>query len=180
MASSIHLIEGPVGAGKSTFAARLALEIAGVHIPLDEWFVQLFSPDRPSSDFVPWYIERKDRLIDVIWHHTLALHAAGTSAILELGLIRRADRAAFFDRARAADIELSIHLLDAPLETRRERVRRRNAERGATFSMLVPDHVFEMASGLWEPLDEIEVRQYGMRLVSTESGSAAGRCIGSP
>lgn len=169
MAASIHLIEGPVGAGKSTFALRLALEISGVHIPLDEWFVRLFSPDRPSSDFVAWYLERKDRLIDVIWHHALALHAVGMSPILELGLIRRVDRAAFFDRARAAEIELSIHVLDAPRETRRERVRRRNSERGATFSMSVPDHIFEMASDAWEPLDEIEVEQYGMRLVSTQS-----------
>lgn len=64
--SRVHLIEGPVGAGKSTFGATLAASSNGVHIPLDEWFATLFSPDRPGGDFVPWYVERKERLLDLI------------------------------------------------------------------------------------------------------------------
>ena len=43
---TVHLIEGPVGAGKSTYASALARRTNGVHIALDEWFAALFSPDR--------------------------------------------------------------------------------------------------------------------------------------
>ena len=71
----LHLIEGPVGAGKSTFAGALALRIGGVHIALDEWFARLFSPDRPATDVMPWYIEHKARLVDHIWNHAQALLA---------------------------------------------------------------------------------------------------------
>ncbi len=49
---TVHLIEGPVGAGKSTFSADLAARTRGVHIALDAWFAKLFSPDRPVADFV--------------------------------------------------------------------------------------------------------------------------------
>ncbi len=49
----VHLVEGPVGAGKSTFAASLAARTGGVHIALDAWFARLFSPDRPAGDFIP-------------------------------------------------------------------------------------------------------------------------------
>ncbi|MGJ7531009.1 AAA family ATPase [Variovorax sp. GB1P17] len=164
---SIHLIEGPVGAGKSTYAAALALQAGGVHIALDEWFATLFSPDRPAGDFVPWYIERKARLLDLIWRHAHRVLASGADAILELGLIQRQGRAEFCDRIRAEGHPFTVHVLDAPLEVRRERVQRRNAEKGPTFSMVVPDHVFDMASALWEAPDEFECSEYDVTFVPT-------------
>jgi predicted kinase len=64
--ASIHLIEGPVGAGKSTFAGRLALTHNAVHLNLDEWMVRLFQADRPEADFMEWYLERKQRCIEAL------------------------------------------------------------------------------------------------------------------
>ena len=61
---------------------------------------------------------------------------------------------------RSNGICFTVHVLDAPLDIRRERVRRRNAEKGATFSMVVPDHIFEMASAMWEPPDDLELEEY--------------------
>lgn len=165
---TIHLVEGPVGAGKSTYSAGLARRTGAVHIALDEWFTRLFSPDRPSTDVVHWYLQRKTRLVDLIWHHARALSASGTTPILELGLIRRQDRADLYRRARDAGIDLKVHVLEASRETRRERVARRNEEKGPTFSMVVPDTFFEMASDLWECPDEIEVEAHGIELISTE------------
>ncbi|RYY59778.1 MAG: ATP-binding protein, partial [Comamonadaceae bacterium] len=50
-------------------------------------------------------------------------------------------------------------VLDAPREVRRERVLQRNAEQGETFSMVVPLHIFELASDLWQPPDAAECAQ---------------------
>jgi hypothetical protein len=50
-------------------------------------------------------------------------------------------------------------VLDAPRELRRERVLRRNTQQGATFSMVVPPHIFELASDLWQPPGEAECAQ---------------------
>ncbi len=163
----VHLIEGPVGAGKSTFAKTLAASDGAIHIALDAWFAALFSPDRPAQNFVPWYIERKDRLVELIWSHSKCLLNAGSSVILELGLIQHAPRIEFCRRVRAEGYGLAVHVLDAPIEIRQERVRRRNIEQGRTFSMVVPDHVFEMASSLWQSPDEIECTEFTVDFIVT-------------
>jgi len=165
--ATIHLIEGPVGSGKSTFSATLAKQRTAVHIALDEWFVALFSKDRPQVDVVTWYLERKDRCIDVIWSAAQRIAATGTDVILELGLIQRQDREAFYGRVDESGLKLCVYILDAARELRQERVRRRNAERGHTFSMVVPDHVFEIASDMWEPPDEDEVRVRAIEVIAT-------------
>ena len=164
---NVHIIEGPVGAGKSTFASFLASRTEGVHIALDEWFANLFSPDRPTGNFVPWYIERKERLIDLIWRHSQRLLASEKDVILELGLIQRGPRVEFCRKVQECGYSLVIHVLDAPVDVRRERVRRRNTGRGATFSMVVPDHIFDMANSLWEVPDEIECEEFEVKFVDS-------------
>lgn len=168
----IHLIEGPVGAGKSTFGRQLAVQLPGIHIALDEWFVRLFSPDRPLVEFVPWYMERKDRLVDLIWDHALSIARANMTPILELGLIQRQARYAMYERAEQARAELRVHVLDAPKEVRWQRVEQRNDQRGETFSMVVPQQIFEVASQLWEPPDSDEVQD--QRIERIYSGQSDG------
>jgi len=167
----VHLIEGPVGAGKSTYAATLAPRIEGVHIALDEWFARLFSPDRPAGNFVPWYLERKDRLLELIWSHGRKILGSGSDVILELGLIQRQQRLEFCQRIRSDGFDLVLYILDEPRDTRRQRVRLRNTEKGSTFSMVVPDHIFEVASDMWEAPDEIEKSEVAVEYVSTTSAS---------
>ena len=165
--SKVHLIEGPVGAGKSTFSASLALRTDGVHIALDEWFARLFSPDRPESNFVSWYVEHKERLLELIWGHSRHILASGTDVVLELGLIQRQSRAVFYQRVQDEGFELVVYVVDAPREVRRARVQRRNTEKGSTFSMVVPDHIFEIASDMWEAPDDIERSEYVIEYVET-------------
>jgi predicted kinase len=162
----VHLIEGPVGAGKSTYSSTLALQTQGVHIALDEWFAALFSSDRPDGDFVPWYIQRKERLLALIWTHSRRVLASGKDVILELGLIQRQSRVAFGRQIQREGYDLLLHVLDAPLEVRRERVRRRNTEKGPTFAMVVSDHVFEAASKLWEAPDDFECSEFSINFLS--------------
>ncbi len=173
----IHLIEGPVGAGKSTFAKSLALQTNGVHIALDEWFTKLFSPDRPVDHFISWYVERKERLLELIWNHAHSILLSGSDPILELGLIQRHGRVVFCQKVVDDGIELRIHILDAPREVRRERVRRRNTEKGSTFSMIVPDSVFEMASDLWEAPDDNECNDFSIEFVPAVHTNTAHSAI---
>lgn len=156
----IHFIEGPVGAGKSTYAKAFAARGGFTHIALDEWFVRLFSPDRPKDNFIPWYTERKDRLITLIINYARTILDSNNSVALELGLIQRGPRVELLRQLQQEGISFSIHLLDAPKNIRHERVKRRNLEQGASFSMLVPDHVFDIASNMWEAPDEIELEEF--------------------
>jgi len=152
----LYLIEGPVGAGKSTYAGRLALSEGAVHLNLDEWMVNLFSRDRPAEGFMEWYAERKHRCIDQIWRVTERLLEAGTSTVLELGLVQRVARAHFYERVDVAGCALEVHALEAPLAIRRQRVRARNETGSGTYRMVVSDEIFELANRAWEPPDDAE------------------------
>ena len=92
----------------------------------------------------------------------------GTDAILELGLIQRAARRDFYARLDTAGYAHTVYVLDAPKEVRRARVLRRNAEKGATFSMVVPDAIFEMASRMWEPPDDTECASRDIQFIAIE------------
>lgn len=159
----IHLIIGPVGAGKSTFARRLAGERRALRIDLDDWMATLFRPDRPAEGLVEWYGDRVDRCLAQIWRMTTETIAAGVEVVLEIGLIRRVEREAFYGRVGEAHIPLTVYLLDAPRAVRRARVERRNVEEGPTFSMVVPPAIFEFASDRWEPPDDVERLERAMR-----------------
>lgn len=164
----VHLIVGPVGAGKSTYALRLAAETGAVRFTLDAWMTELFSPDRPDSGVMEWYRERAARCSEQIWCLAQAVAAVGIDAILEIGLLRRAEREAFYQRIDARGLQLVVHVVDAARAVRRERVVRRNTDRGATFSMVVPLEIFELASDLWEPVDDCESAGLELRHVRTD------------
>ena len=168
----IHLIEGPVGAGKSTFAATLSERHAAPHLCLDGWMAILFGPDRPGAGVLDWYMERKDRCLDQIWAVTRAIVDLGGDVVLELGLVQRHSRESFYSRVDAQAYDMTVYVLDAPREVRRRRVRARNKQKGGTFSMEVPDRVFEMASDLWEPPDAGECRDRDVRFIGTHDEGA--------
>jgi len=166
--AGVHLVCGPVGAGKSTYATRLAREQRAVRLTLDEWMARLFRSDRPESGIVAWYRERAARSVAQIWSVSREVLAAEVSVVLESGLLARAERASFYAEVEHAGYELSLHIIDAARDVRRARVLERNRLQGATFSMVVPPEVFELASDLWEPPNEAELARRNVRLVRTD------------
>jgi len=164
--ATLHLIEGPVGAGKSTFAAKLALAKGAVHLDLDAWMVTLFSPDRPEEGFMQWYGEMKSRCIAQIWSLSSELIDRGVDAVLELGLVQTRDREEFYHRVDGTDYDLRVYLLDTPEAVRRERVKQRNAEQSGTYKMVVSDEIFEMANSFWQAPGEAECRDRQIEVIT--------------
>src|SRR5688572_334050 len=167
----VHLVVGPVGAGKSTYAARLAETERALRLTLDEWMTRLFSADRPRAGVVPWYVARAGRCIEQIWRVAVPLLGLDTAVVLEIGLLSRGERESFYRRVDDAGFHLSIHVLDAAREVRRERVMARNETRGSTFSNHVPPDVFEFASDLWEPPGADECEGRDVRFIRTDMPS---------
>lgn len=127
----------------------------------------LFRADRPASEVMSWYSERKERCSEQLWKLTCSLLACKVDTVLELGLIRRALREDFYRRVDNAGYPLSVYALDAPREVRHQRVRARNRARAATFSMEVSDALFELASDMWEPPYDEEVGFRNIPLIET-------------
>ncbi len=164
----MYLIEGPVGAGKSTYAAQLAAERGGVHLNLDEWMVTLFAADRPEENFMGWYAECKRRLLAQIWRVASSIVAAGHTVVLELGLVDAASREAFYARVDDGNHVLRVTVLDADVDVRRARVIGRNETQGATFRMHVPPEIFELANAAWQPPSVAERQERNIEIVRTD------------
>ena len=159
----IHIIYGRVGAGKTTYARKLAGQRRAVFFCLDEWMAALFTMDAPHPLTLEWMMPRVDRAERMIW--TIAervLAATNVDVIFELGFFERAQRDAW--RARTAGHPVTVHVVDAPLEVRRERVRARN--RGGDTRMIeVDDATFDWAERYFDPLGDDELR--GAVIVAT-------------
>ncbi|MQQ10773.1 AAA family ATPase [Epibacterium sp. SM1979] len=155
---TIHIIEGPVGAGKTTYANSLGAERSTPPLVLVSWLANLFLADRPETDLWAWYGERKRRCSTQIMSLAHGLVKHGQDAIVELGLIKAEDRLSLYSAMETENQAYTVHVLDATRDERQRRVRKRNKEEGETFAMLVSDEVFTLASDLWEPVGPEEMR----------------------
>ncbi len=158
----LHLLIGPVGAGKTTFAREEAVRRRATFLDLDAWMVRLYGEDpRPSENVVAWYLQRRERVRALLWDTTLDILATGTDVFLELGLVAQAEREAFYARARDEDLDMSVYLVDAPRDVRRERVARRNSSPGK-YVQIVPPEFFERASDAWQAPSDAERNSVSM------------------
>jgi predicted kinase len=151
MAATLNVIFGPCGAGKTTYAHAFARREKAVAFILDDWMARLFGPDMPEPLQYEWMLERVGRCEAQVWAVAAGVLAAGTPVILDIGLMRKADRARVREIAEATGLPLQFHFVDAPREVRRARVLDRNEVRGESFAIEVTPDLFEFIEGVYEP-----------------------------
>jgi predicted kinase len=151
MPATLHVIFGPSGAGKTAYAHAFARREKAVAFILDDWMARLFAPDMPEPIEYDWMIERVGRCEAQIWSTAAGVLATGGSVILDIGLMRQADRARVREIAEAAELPLQFHFVTAPEEVRRARVAERNVVRGENFAIEVTPELFDFIEGVYEP-----------------------------
>ena len=130
---TVHLICGPTGAGKTTFARELATEPDALRFSIDEWMANLFAADTPDPLTFEWAIERVGRCEAQIWQ-------TGMAAL-----------------ATEAGHKVSLHHAIAGREVRLNRVRTRNHDRSEVFAFEVTDGMFDFMEDRFElPVAEEE------------------------
>ena len=154
--SIVHLICGPVGAGKTTFGRAFAAEREALFFCVDEWMATLYMMDAPTPLTLEWALPRTQRCDQQIWSVAQQALALGTDVILELGFFKKEQRTRMRDLAASAGFPVELHVLDVPRDVRRERVRLRN-QGSATYTVEVDDAMFEWAEAYYEPLDDAEL-----------------------
>lgn len=157
MPATLHVIFGPSGAGKTTYAHAFARREGAVAFILDDWMARLFGPDMPQPIEYDWMIERVQRCEAQIWVCAAAVLAAGADVILDIGLMRKADRARVREIAEGAGLPLQFHFVTASQEARRARVADRNVVRGESFAIEVTPELFEFIEGVFEPPEPAEL-----------------------
>ena len=158
MAAVLHVIFGPSGAGKTTYAHQFARREKAVAFILDEWMARLFAADMPEPIEYEWMIERVQRCEAQIWSSAAGVLAAGTDVILDIGLMRKDDRARVREIGEATGLPLQWHFVTASAESRRARVAERNVVRGESFAIEVTPELFDFIEGVFEPPEPHELK----------------------
>jgi predicted kinase len=157
MSAALHVIFGPSGAGKTTYAHAFARREGAVAFVLDEWMARLFAPDMPQQVEYAWLVDRVGRCEAQIWSTAAGVLAADTPVILDLGLMRRADRDRVREIAEAVELPVQWHYVTAPVEARRARVAERTKVHGQTYALQVTPDMFEFVEGVFEAPDADEL-----------------------
>ncbi|HYD40381.1 MAG TPA: ATP-binding protein [Anaeromyxobacter sp.] len=140
-----HLVHGPVGAGKTTFAEALAERLRALRFTHDEWMVALYGADPPADQFVE-LAARVSALLERQWTRCLAL---GLDVVLDLNFWSRAQRDETRRRVEALGGRHRLYHLEISADEAWARVARRNEQPGA---MLIARPTFELLWGRCEPL----------------------------
>lgn len=146
-----HLVCGSTGAGKTTFAGKLARQLGALHLSIDDWMMTLFAPDMPQPLDWGWISERAARCESQVIVTALQLGRIGVSSILDLGLLRTDRRQSIAATATAAGLAVRLHFVDVTAEERWRRVLARNDEKGETYRVTVTRPMFDFIETIWQP-----------------------------
>lgn len=159
---TLHLLVGPVAAGKTTYAKLKIAQSPALLLDVDASMVRLFGADpRPPDGVIAWYLERRERCRGLLWDIARSALRCGCDVFLELGLVTRTEREEAYRRAQLDNQTFVVHLIDAPRSVRRERVASRNLT-PTEHTQIVPLEMFERASDAWEPPSSAERTTWGL------------------
>jgi predicted kinase len=122
--TTLHLMVGLPGSGKTARAKKLEGELGALRLTPDEWHRYLFGQDAAHPD----HDERHEKIEVLQWRVAASALARGFDVILDFGLWAKDERQDFRRRAAALGAETKIHFLDVPFEKLLERVDERNRQ----------------------------------------------------
>jgi predicted kinase len=125
-------------------------------------------------------LERLTRCNALIWSTATAVLAAGAPVVLDLGLMRRADRERIRNLAQEAGLSTQWHFVDAPQEVRRARIAGRNETKGETFAAEVPPQMFDIFETLYEPPAPAELEGAVLSVTDAVNVAAPGAPLAHP
>jgi predicted kinase len=160
-----HLVCGPTGSGKTTYAIALAARLRAVRFSIDAWMPALFAADRPDPVTLEWTLERIGRCEAQIWAVAQEVLATGTSVILDLQFSQAEDRDRWRARVAGTTAESKLHYLDVSREIRIARICERDRlQRAGPFDVTAA--TFERSEIQFEPPTDDEL--YGAMIVCEE------------
>jgi predicted kinase len=155
--TTLHFAYGPQGAGKSTYSQQLAQVQGGLYFSIDAWMQTLYGADLAQPLDFAWIMARVRRCESQIWSIAQQHAQLGGTAILDLGLMKQANRQRFQVLADDCGLAVQWHFIDAPLATRRQRVLERNTHQGETFAFEVTPAMFDFMEAEFEKPNESEL-----------------------
>jgi len=154
----IHLVCGPIGAGKTTYAHEIAAKYNAVRFSEDEWLSKLFVPDAPEGLLSEpmqvvgaWANEKYQRCREQIWLISQQLLNQNVNIVLDGAAANKEQRDAIRKKAVDHNVDFQLHYVTSDPKTREKRVFERNKEQGDTYSLEVTPDMFAHTESYFEP-----------------------------
>ena len=150
--STVYLICGFIGGGKTTFSKKLARETGAIRVTKDEWMIKIFGNKAPDRvDF-----EQLDtNVANLATEFALELAGSGMDVILDEGYWVRSQRDELKERVEQAGAKWVLYYVETPMEQMKARVVKRTTNPG-NESFEISEEMFESYVKYWEPPTEDE------------------------
>ena len=151
--ATLYFICGKIASGKTTLARQLAAQHGAAIICEDEWLVRLEAKIESFDDFVT----QARRLRAAVTPHVVQLLRLGVSVVLDCPANTPNDRAWIRSLFEAAQAYHELHVIDAPDDLCRTRLRSRNESKPeGLYWGYVPEAIFDPVTRLLVPPAETE------------------------
>lgn len=159
---AVVAVGGMIASGKSTLADALAHEMAAPVIDSDRTRKQLIGVEETARLYDPAFAgaytpAKSEAVYDELLRRAAEVLASGRPVILDASFRSRAYREAA--RRLARDHDVPFHLVEcrAPLDTLKERLRRRARQTGVSDGRL---EILADFAARWEPVDELDAEEH--------------------
>jgi predicted kinase len=148
--TTIHLICGFMGFGKTTLAKKLAEETGAVRLTPDEIMAERYGRNLPEPEF-----RQKWKEIDAdIWRWTAEYVRKGRDVILDYGFWTRESRREACEKAEKTGASVVFHQLVCDMETARQRVLKRTKENPR--ELFIDGNCFDLFAAQYTPVQKGE------------------------
>lgn len=149
--STVYLICGFIGAGKTTFAKKLEEKTGAVRIVKDEWSIRLIGNDPTIDGYAEW----DSKIIQLSRDVAFYLANKGIDVIMDEGFWEKETRDEMRRRVAEIGAQCVMYYVDTPIETIRERVVGRN-DNLTKESFKISREMLDNYLKYWQPPNEDE------------------------
>lgn len=147
-----------MGAGKTTYAHKIAAAHNAVRFSEDEWLSKLFVPDAPEGLLSEpmqvvgaWATEKYQRCRGQIWLISQQLLSKNVNIVLDGAAANKQQRDIIRKKAIDHNVAFQLHYVTSSIDTRKKRVFERNNDQGHTYSLEVTPDMFAHTESFFEP-----------------------------
>lgn len=145
--TTIHLMVGFMGFGKTTVAKRLEQILPAVRLTHDEYMVRLYGRNMPYADFHPNY----DKVDNLLWDLAAQITATGTDVIMDYGFWMHESRRIAYEKAQKIADKVIFHVVKCDMPTAKQRILQRSNENSA--ELLITAAEFDTLAQQYQPWD---------------------------